>query len=207
MKEFIKKIIPYQVLEFRRRKIIEQGYKAWIKAGCPAPAHAMAKQKELLKYKKEYNIDVLIETGTLYGGTLHALKSNFKTLISIEISHELFILAKSRFKTFKHIKLYEGDSSVILPLILNDIKQKCLFWLDGHYSGDNTGRGDLITPIYKELEAIYRNARNHIILIDDARLFVGKDDYPTLDELKSFILNFNPKAEIKVEIDIIMIVN
>lgn len=207
MKNFIKKIIPSQIIDYRRNWIKEQEYNSWIKSGCPAPAHAMAKQKELLKYKNKFNIDVLIETGTCYGGTIDALKSNFKTLISIEISNELFNLAKIKFANFNHIKLYEGDSGVMLPIILKDIQQKCLFWLDGHYSGDNTGKGDLNTPIYKELEAIYNNGMHHVILIDDARLFVGKEDYPTMQELRSFVLNKNPNASIEVEIDIIRIVN
>lgn len=207
MRNFIKKIIPVSVLEYRRRKIKEQEYTTWIKSGCPAPAHALAKQKELIKYKNKFNIDVLIETGTCYGGTIDALKSNFKTLISIEISNELFNLAKIKFAKYSHIKLYEGDSGMMLPIILKDIHQKSLFWLDGHYSGDNTGKGDLNTPIYKELEAIYKNRMDHVILIDDARLFIGKEDYPTMDELKSFVFNLNPNASIEVAIDIIRIVN
>lgn len=207
MKNFIKKILPSQIIDYRRNWIKEQEYKAWIKSGSPAPAHAMAKQKELLKYKNKFNIEVLIETGTCYGGTIDALKSNFKTLISIEISKELFHLAKIKFADFGHIKLYEGDSGVMLPQILQNINEKCLFWLDGHYSGDNTGKGDLNTPIFKELEAIYNNGKHHIILIDDARLFIGKEDYPTLEELKAFVFKLNPKASIEVEIDIIRIVN
>lgn len=207
MKELLKKLTPEFFIQSRRYWIKKSEYNAWKQSGSPAPAHAMAKQLELLKYKEKFNLEVLIETGTCYGGTIDALKTNFKKLISIEISHELFQLAVIKFVKYSHIKIYEGDSGNLLPQILKNIDQKCLFWLDGHYSGDNTGKGELNTPIYKELEAIYNHRVDHTILIDDARLFVGKEDYPTMSDLTSFIRKFNPNATIEVDIDIIRITN
>ena len=44
-----------------------------------------------------------------------------------------------------------------------------------------------------------------VILIDDARLFVGQNGYPTLEELKAYLSNANIKLDIKVEKDIIQI--
>jgi hypothetical protein len=59
-------------------------------------------------------------------------------------------------------------------------------------------------PIYEELHAIFNAAAYpHIILIDDARLFIGKDDYPTIKELSDFIKKFKPNALISIESDII----
>jgi hypothetical protein len=59
-----------------------------------------------------------------------------------------------------------------------------LFWLDGHYSAGITARGDIATPISLELEAILSHpVKSHVILIDDARDFTGKDSYPFLDNL------------------------
>jgi len=69
-----------------------------------------------------------------------------------------------------------------------------LFWLDAHYSGGKTARGKIDTPIMKELEAIFKYSKyDHVLLIDDANLFNGKNDFPTLDKLREFILKNRPK--------------
>ena len=52
----------------------------------------------------------------------------------------------------------------------------------------DTAKGSKFCPIYEELNAIFTSIDKHCLLIDDARLFNGADDYPTLDELKGFIL-------------------
>jgi len=46
-------------------------------------------------------------------------------------------------------------------------------------------------------------AAEHVILIDDARLFVGKDDYPTLHALKQMVLTEQPNWNFEVKDDII----
>ncbi len=207
MKEFLKKIVPEPVIRFRHNWLKNQEYKLWVKSGKPLPPHAIAKQKTLLEYKGKYNLSVLIETGTCYGGTIEALRNKFKKLISIEISPYLFSVVKEKFKKYPHIDLFEGDSGELLPNILKNINEPCLFWLDGHYSGDETGKGEFDTPIYKELDAIYATKYKHVIIIDDARLFVGKNDYPTISELTAYVYNKNPQALVAVEMDLIRIVN
>src|SRR3990167_3220711 len=63
-----------------------------------------------------------------------------------------------------------------------------LFWLDAHYSGTGTARGRKDTPIARELKAILTHrVRNHIIIIDDARLFNGQNSYPKLTWLRKLI--------------------
>jgi len=58
----------------------------------------------------------------------------------------------------------------------------------------------------KELRRIFNHEiKNHVILIDDARFFIGKDNYPTLQELKEFVLKNYPKSTFNVEDDIIRI--
>jgi hypothetical protein len=43
--------------------------------------------------------------------------------------------AKHRFRADPNIHILQGDSGEILPKIMGDISQPCLFWLDEHYSG------------------------------------------------------------------------
>ncbi len=51
--------------------------------------------------------------------------------------------------------------------------------LEANIIGDGTARAEVDTPIMQEMKLIASHQlRNHVILIDDARLFVGTADYP-----------------------------
>jgi hypothetical protein len=129
----------------------------------------------------------------------------FEKIYSIELSHELYQSAKIKFKKYPHVHLYEGDSSEKLHEIVNILDESTLFWLDGHYSGGITAKGEKETPILDELKIILssKNSHSHIILIDDARCF-GKGDYPSIDEIKKISSVYGFK-NITVESDIIRI--
>lgn len=79
-----------------------------------------------------------------------------------------------------------------------------MFWLDGHYSGEGTAKGDKETPILEELKCILnKNDYKHVILIDDARLFGNVCDYPSIDELNKFIISKDLDIDLVVDNDII----
>jgi hypothetical protein len=89
--------------------------------------------------------------------------------------------------------------------IIEKVNHPAIFWLDGHYSGDITAKGDKECPILEELAAIFSGEKHdHILLIDDARLFNGTHDYPTLEDVKTFIHKENPTATINVDFDMII---
>jgi hypothetical protein len=99
-----------------------------------------------------------------------------------------------------------GNSSKVLPKIIKEIEEPCLFWLDAHYSEGITVKGDKETPIMEELNHIFSHSiKDHVILIDDARCFTGINDYPSIEELKHFVLNKFPKHRFNVKDDIIRI--
>jgi hypothetical protein len=82
----------------------------------------------------------------------------------------------------------EGDSEQLMTGLIADLDQPALFYLDGHYSGGQTGKGRHEIPVVKEVEAILRDAPNgSFVIIDDARSFGRLQDYPPLlDFLCSF---------------------
>jgi len=45
--------------------------------------------------------------------------------------------------------------------------------------------------------------KNHILLIDDARCFVGENSYPTIEELRAYVLKYNNLYKMTVDCDII----
>ncbi len=73
----------------------------------------------------------------------------------------------------------------------------------GHYSAGFTAKGNLETPIISELDTIFSNKIDHIVLIDDARSFKGTNDYPTLKFVEEFSLNKKNNYRIMVNDDII----
>jgi len=164
------------------------------------------KRQIIEKYESQFDAKIFIETGTYLGDTVFALKDKFKKLISIELDINLFEKSKERLGPYKHIELIQGDSSKVLPSIINEINEPILFWLDGHYSGIGTAKGEGNTPILKELDIILNHhIKNHVILIDDARCFIGESGYPTIEELQKFVYKINNKMFFSVENDIIRI--
>ena len=81
-----------------------------------------------------------------------------------------------------------GDSGVVLESLLARIDEPCAIYLDGHYSGGVTSHGVKRVPIYEELHHVFSHpVKNHLVIIDDARCFNGKDGYPRIGELREFI--------------------
>ena len=177
MKELVSKIVLRINIFFRKYRVIPE----------------MAEKRELIEYYREsFKPKVLLETGTLFGDTIEYFKNKFSCLISIELSEELAEKAVRRFEGDKHVKIVQGNSSVVLSSLLTDLESPVLFWLDGHYSSEffykeeliRTAKGEKDTPIEEELDIILRSSVAAIILIDDARLFNGKNHYPTIKAIK-----------------------
>ncbi len=182
------------------RKQAEQ----WIKNGKPGAAPHVVKQEMILRLGQQFACRILVESGTFMGDMVEAQKNNFDCIYSIELSHELWKQACQRFEGKKHIEIRQGDSGKVMADITSGLQEKTLFWLDGHYSGGITAKAEKECPIYEELESILQhNSMNHVILIDDARLFDGTHDYPKLDELLSSIMPRLGRYSAQVENDII----
>jgi hypothetical protein len=179
--------------------------KAWETGGRFGPPHII-KQHMLLDHARKFNTDILVETGTFLGDMISAMKDHFKEIYSIELSEELHERAKSAFRKYSHIHLVVGDSTTALESVLGGIKERCLFWLDGHYSGGITALGDARCPIRAEIEAILRHPiKDHVLLIDDAICFDGNHGYPTLFELHDIVVSRFPGYEMLVFDNVIQI--
>jgi len=203
LKQAIKRTLPDDVLKLRRDL---EARRAWERQGRPSPPPHIVKEELIKDYAKTFDTQILIETGTYLGDMVHAMKKSFSRIISFELDHNLATQAQQRFANDPHIEIVEGDSGKLLDEHLATINEPCLFWLDGHYSGGITAKGALETPIKNELTAILSHpVDGHVILIDDARCFTGENDYPTLDELKSFVAERKPNHKFNVEHDVIRI--
>lgn len=203
----LKKTFLYKLwLKYRIPQVEKKIAKNWLKSGKPAPPPHIIKFNEIKRCRKINNATILIETGTYKGAMLDSCKNLFDKLYSIELDKKLFEEAKAKYKDEQKVININGDSGVELRKLMDKIDKPCLFWLDGHYSGGITAKADIDTPIVEELKAVFEHPiKNHIILIDDARLFVGEDNYPTIDGLKEIVKNVDRSKNLVVDCDIIQI--
>jgi len=186
----------------REKKILRN----WEKKGRPVPPPDLVKQKTVREYARKFSLDTLIETGTYLGDMVDATRDTFGRIFSIELDDALYERARKKFSKFHYISIVQGDSGEVLPVILADIEQPCLLWLDGHYSGGDTAKGRLETPILQELHYILaHDVERHVILIDDARLFTGRNNYPTIEEIQELVFTRHPDWIFEVKYDIIRI--
>jgi hypothetical protein len=192
--------IKLTLRDAKRQRII----KKWRAAGCPVPTPPALKHEVIEHYQAVSGYTTLIETGTFRGDMVEAQRENFKRIYSIELSHKLWETAARRFKSYDHITIVEGDSGKMLGGIISQLTSPAIFWLDGHYSAGETAKGDTECPIFEEISAILVNDKfNHILLVDDARLFNGQGDYPATETLTQFIKSRNPLYQLEVADDII----
>lgn len=208
LKRFMRKTRMVSSLQdyFRMKRHMEEK-RLWETSGQNGPPPLIVKQETLRDICKNNNIKVFVETGTYYGDTTEAMKHFVDRVFTIELSQLLFERAQRRFRNDKKIKLYFGDSGEVLKDVMQKINQPALFWLDGHYSGGLTAKGEKITPIFKELSHILQSSEtSHIIVIDDARCFGKSPGYPTIEELKEFIFARRSHLTFTVQDDSIRIV-
>ena len=111
-----------------------------------------------------------IETGTYQGRTIFGMEPHFQVLHTIEIKKEFYENVTKKYRG-KKIKFYHGDTYKVLGKILKKTKQDVFCFLDGHWSGGNTGRGLEDVPLLKELNDIMAHPYRAVIVIDDFRLF------------------------------------
>lgn len=209
MKEYVRNHIrsaPHFLQRWYFNAVGKRGFKRWVAAGRPLPACSLVKWGIIEGYKKRSGFKIFIETGTYLGDTVFEALRHFVQVYSIELDMDLYTKARKRFRKYRHVEILQGDSGKVLTGVLEKVAEPAVFWLDGHYSGGFTAKGELDCPIYEELNAIFKYDLNHILLIDDARHFLGVGAYPTIPELEALVRRHKPDSEIKVENDIIAIV-
>lgn len=131
---------------------------------------------------KDYSC--FIETGTSYGITIFSVEPFFDKLYTVEISEKYYQLTRSRYKGNK-INFILGDSSEVFKNLLPTINDKSIFFLDGHYSSGDTGRGIKDVPLIEEIIHINNLYKNEgLLIIDDVRLFgkIDTEDWSCINE-------------------------
>lgn len=199
-------ILPESIRDSYLNYKYDKQFKQWKNDGSPLPVPHIVKQLAIKFYQNKYHVEIFVETGTYLGDMVYAQRKLFKKIYTIELSEELCKMGRKRLKKYKHIEIIQGDSGVVLKSLMEKIDQKVLFWLDGHYSGGITAKGNTESPIIQELQTILKSGLEHIILIDDAREFNGTNDYPTIAQVETMVREGGfPNSVVEIKDDIIRI--
>lgn len=176
----------------------------WNLRGKPVPPPHEVKRRAVKYYQKRFGPKVFVETGTYMGDMVASAMPHFREVYSVELNLELYERARKIFAAHRNVHIMQGDSSDVLSLILLKITEPCLFWLDGHFSGGITARGHTDFPILQELECIREHKiKNHVILIDDARLFGSSSNIPSKRQVTESLTSINASYTIEERDDII----
>ncbi len=151
-------------------------------------------KKLVLLLKEHFSIEVFVETGTFKGKTSIWAAGVFKDVYTIENSRELFDSASVSLRKYRNIHPLYGNSARQLNIIVSEIKQPVLFWLDAHWCGGNTYGNDDPCPLLDEIRIIKESLYNHIVMIDDARFFLkppprpqNAEQWPGLKEILNLL--------------------
>jgi hypothetical protein len=179
-------------------------YWYWILRRRPARSPHLLKQRVVREYGERFGLPTLVETGTYYGEMVAAMKNHFERIYSIEYVQELASRATRKFARNEHVRIFCGDSRLVMPEVLALLKGPALFWLDAGYYGWVGIRANE-QRLSAELEMILGHRFAHIILLDDARGLIGRDGIPSVADVKSYVESTFPQRSVEVEYDIMRI--
>lgn len=128
------------------------------------PLWSKGESKVVFPYlARRYGLQTFIETGVGFGDTIAFMHPVFKDVYSIENHIWNFELASALFEFIPNIHLLFGDSRVVLPQLLEEIRNTpTFFWLDAHgIPGKDDG------PLAAEIQAVMKYRPDALIAIDD----------------------------------------
>ena len=113
-----------------------------------------------------------VETGTNKGNTALWAAERFDRVWTIEAHDGQYARARARLAPVKNIDVVHGESHVALQAFMAKLQAPAVCWLDAHWSGAGTAGESYQCPVIDEIRAVDCSAIEHVILIDDARMFM-----------------------------------
>jgi hypothetical protein len=189
------------------------GNRKYRKTETMASSLSLTEIRQLLSENPDYSrIDTFVETGTNQGRTIFLMQEHFRELHTVELSKRYYLKVMCRrfVRAFKKLfrktpgtvspqktRFYLGDSAVVIKQLAASLNKPAVFFLDSHYCGLRTARGEKDVPLLDELTAISRRQFSDLILIDDVRLFGTSHAQDWIDITQENILKCFPEGKLK----------
>jgi len=174
----------------------------WLMRGKPVRSPHLLKQMTVAEYGRRYNLRTLVETGTYYGEMVASMRKHFDRIYSVELEPQLAAVSREKFAGDPGITILEGDSQTLIPKVVAELQAPAVFWLDAGYYGAHPAQGDL-SRLLSELRAILSSSiPGHVVLMDDARCFIGAENKFTAAQLVSWIEKEFPDRRAEIARDI-----
>lgn len=138
------------------------------------------------EFLKETRIPIIVETGTAFGASIKQASNYFDECYTIELSDGRGV----ENRVAGNINYYKGNTIDVLPQLVAQFKtlkegvaegeyNYVLWWLDAHFDGDKPSDSPYKDCyLLEELDIISEYSQDSIIIIDDARLFMGYPPHP-----------------------------
>lgn len=161
-----------------------------------------------LRLRDEYSLRNFIETGSNQGATMMWAGGQFNHVISIELHIGRFNKCTRRAAKCNNIVVLKGDSRDWIGHVLSLLTSPALIWLDAHWDAglgySKPERGEC--PVMEEIDAINKDGKGHVIMIDDAHQFENppNDNWPNFDDVVCELLPPGRERDIWVQDDVII---
>ncbi|MFB3915238.1 MAG: hypothetical protein ACE14M_00795 [Terriglobales bacterium] len=180
-------------------------YWYWRLRGKPVRSPHYVKQQTVKQYAREFDLHLLVEAGTYFGEMVQATRQQFREIYSVELEDWLFERAREKFAPYPHIHMLHGNSEVLVPQIVSQLNEPALFWLDAGYYGFAGAVGNPDRIIVELTAILTHRISDHVVLIDDARAFTGKNGAASLEDMKELVRQKAPGRVTEVRDDIVRI--
>lgn len=174
----------------------------------PEVPHTNIPRQLLDRLRQTYALKYFVETGTNRGHTAALMAGLFTKVWTVELASDRQQAAAKFLSKYSHVVCTAGESPDFLRRLMPQLDQPTLFWLDAHWCGGPKLGPEC--PLLDELSAVGNLDGRHVILIDDARLFVNPppyphdpDDWPALQQVRYAVAGWG--ANLLVVGDVILI--
>ena len=148
--------------------------------------------------QREFGLSTFVESGLGQGTSALWAERHFDTCISVENDLELINKFTNNYPN-SNARIICGDSGVEFAFLIHGIASPALFWLDGHT--------DDYTPIIAELASINASQLDHIVMVDDLRLFGTLPAWPKLNQVMEIAQDYDKRTTFEVDDVLIAVPN
>lgn len=164
----------------------------------------------ILLLRDAFGCEVFIEAGTYRGDTAAWAAGEFARVVTVERAAAIHQQAIEAHGDLANVRFMLGDSRDALREVVPGLERPAMLWLDSHWSGGLTyGAGDEC-PLLAELAVIAQAPVEHVVLIDDARLFLSPPprphdpaQWPSIDEVVDALRGGGKRPAVAVIEDVI----